>query len=174
MAVKLSSAINVNSALKSLWEPVAPSGLTPFNYLVKRNYIYVTSANPGNIIELVPQSGFPFTATNVDPAATRFELTISTLGTNNGIDTGVEVNIQTLSVLFMSEPSGENVEPYTFLTLSSGVQPLSLTDPITFVSPLVSSQTLLYNQYTNFKIYFTLVTLDAAGKIIHHSVTEAS
>jgi hypothetical protein len=174
MAAKLAGAINDSSGLKSLWENAAPSDLSYFNYFVKRNYIYVTSETPGNVIELVPSGGFPFASTNVDPAATQFDLTISALGTNNGIDTGVEVNIQTLSVLFLSNPSGENVPPYTFFTLSSGLQPLSLTDPISFISPLSGSQTLIYNQYINAKVYFALVTLDAAGKIIHYSVTEAS
>jgi hypothetical protein len=128
--------------------------------------------SPGDTVQIVPAGGFPFSANNVDPSSTQFELIISPLGTGTEINISEEVNMQAFSLLFMSEPSGENTAPYAFIPLTSDLKAMTLTDPVTFLSPMTGANTLLYNQYTNIKIYFALVTLDASGNIVRYSITE--
>jgi|SRR5690606_5003198 len=173
MATKLARAVYVSSDLKSLWQSAAPSGTSPFNYLVKQNYFSVNSASPGSSIKMVPAGGFTFTSSEAVQDSTGFSLTINALGTNNGIDTNVEVNLQVYSILFMGSPTDDNVAPFTFLTLSSDIKPLTLDNPVTFATPLISSQTVLYNQYSDYMTYFALVTLDSQGKVIHYSITDS-
>jgi len=171
MSVDLAKSIYLSPQLKSLWKPGTPTGLSEFNFLVKTNYSHVSPNAPGNFILLVPAGGFPFTAENVDKTAQQFSVTVGAIGTNNGIDPAVEVKTQMFSVLFNSNPLQEEVEPYAFITLSSGIINLSLTEQLQFISQLNGSQSLLYNQYQDHKVYFALVTLDADIKIVHHSIT---
>ena len=51
------------------------------------------------------------------------------------------------------------------------VLPISLVDPLSFDANLLSSQSLIYSQYQVQKAYFTIITLDAEDKAVHHSVT---
>jgi hypothetical protein len=172
MSAKLAGYIASNSKLKSLWNIQKPAGLTVHNHLVKVNYLSVSMVSPGDTVQIVPAGGFPFSANNVDPSSTQFELIISPLGTSTEINISEEVNLQTFSLLFMSEPSGENTTPYAFIPLVSDIKAITLTDPVTFISPMTGTNTLLFNQYTNIKIYFALVTLDASGNIVRYSITE--
>ena len=171
IATKLAAAINSNAQLKSIWKLQAPSGLSVANYVLQSNYAFLNPETLGNSILLVPAGGFPFTVTAVDKTSSQIQVTASAIGTNNGIDTEVEVKVQMLSLLFMSNPSGENASPYTFSLLSSGKIDISLTEQLVFTSPLNGSETMLYDQYQDHTVYFALLTLDAEEKIIHHSIT---
>jgi hypothetical protein len=172
MAVEFAKKINRIPGFKELWKPGVASGLSPYNFIVKTNYFRVSETSPGNNALLVPEDGFPFDANNVDPTPTQFELIISAIGSGSVIDPVTEVNIRAYSVLFMSSPNVEDIPPYTFISLSSDIKPLTLVNPITFISPLNTSQTMVYNQYNNHKIYFCLVTFNAEGSIVHYSITQ--
>ena len=56
-------------------------------------------------------------------------------------------------------------------TMTSSALPISLVDPLSFDANLLSNQSLIYSQYQVQKAYFTIITLDAEDKAVHHSVT---
>ena len=171
MAVDVAHAIYQDSKLKSLWKPGTPAGLSPFNYLVKKNYSSVSPDTPGNFILIVPAGGFPITASDISKSNTQMQVTVDAIGTNNNIDPVVETKIQMLSVLFNSNPSEEDTAPYAFLTLPSGIITLSLTGQLIFNSPLTGSEGLLFDLYQDHQLYLALVTMDDEEKIIHNSIT---
>ena len=55
--------------------------------------------------------------------------------------------------------------------MTSSALPISLVDPLSFVTNLLTNQSLIYNRYQVQKAYFTIITLDAEDKAVHHSVT---
>ena len=171
MAAKLASAIGSNSLIKSLWKAVSTDGLSVQSFLVKTNYFYSLPADINNQVKLVPDGGFGVSVTTVDKSQVRVRVDIDPVGENSGIDTLVETKIQMLVLLFLSNPSDENNPPYTFMFLPSDVPILSLTEPISFEASLLSNQALIYNQYQNRKAYFTIITLDAEDRLVHHSIT---
>ena len=171
MAAKLAAAISSNSSLKSVWSPIKPDGLSVQNYLLKINYKSVSPSEILDTVKLVPDGGFGISAASVDKTAEHLRVDIETIGTNNDINTLVEVKVQLLSVLFLSDPLSEDAAAYSIIVLSSPLVNISLNSNIPFDITLMSNQSILFNQYNNKKAFFALVTLDNGNHIIHHSIT---
>ncbi len=171
MAVELSKAINQSAELKSLWKPDTPTGLSPYNFIVKTNYFRVTADAPGNNVLLVPSGGFPISAVSVDIAAAQVKVKLEAIGTNNGIDPLIETKLRMFSVLYNSNPSVPDNLPYSYITLGSDEVNTDLGVQLDFTSPLDGTEQYDYNQYQDHKVYFVLVTLNAEGQVVHYSIT---
>ena len=171
MAAKLASAIGSNPIIKSLWLPLITDGLNIQSYLVKTNYFYALPDDITNLVKLVPDGGFGVDVVTVDKDQARVRVDINPVGENSGINIAVETQIQLLVLLFLGDPVDENNLPYSFLALSSAALPISLVDPLSFDTNLLTNQSLIYNRYQVQKAYFTIITLDAEDKAVHHSVT---
>lgn len=173
LAARLSFAISANTKVKLLWKPLT-NGLTVHNFLVKVNYFYVSPDTPGNFINIVPSGGFPLSIDSVDISPERVRIDTNALGENTGIDRDIEQKVQIVSVLFSSNPAAENIPPYSFITLTSDMVETSLSEQLSFTSPLNGSETLLFNQYQDHKVYFALVTLNNVNTIVRHSISLSS
>ena len=172
MAVKLCASINSNPKLKSLWDPAVTPGLSVMNHLVKTNYVNVTPDDINDPMQVVPTGGFGITATSVDKTAEQVLIDLQAIGTTSGIDIAVEKKLQIQMILFLKGPViVENTAPYSFITLSSDVLSTSLTLPLTFTAPLMSNQGLLFNQYQESKVFFSLITMTDQLALIRHSAT---
>lgn len=68
-------------------------------------------------------------------------------------------------------PTNDNLLPTCFLSLLSPVVPTSITQPLTFVTPLSDTQAQLFDSYSSHKMFFVFVTSDADKKTIHYSNT---
>jgi len=171
LSLKAGSSINSVAQFKSLWTEVTPSGLSPFNYIVKTNYRYVTSTSITDLLQLVPGGGFgvAISASSVD--RTNVRVVVDPIGSNTGIDPIIEPNIVSAGVIFLSSPIDESVDLYSILTVVSSAQVTSLTEQLRFDAFLTNQQQVLFDKYQVRKTFVALVTLDASSAPVHHSST---
>lgn len=171
LAIRLATVIGSNSWLKAVWLPKTPAGLSVFNYLIKINYPFVTPETTGNFIMMVPGGGFPFSVEQAGKDGDYYQVVVQTIGENSGITPSVEVNIRSVSLIFLSEPAAENLPSYSMRLISSGSEVTTLTGQLTFNAALGSSDALLFDQYQVQKAYHILLTFDAEGNPVNYSST---
>ncbi|MCZ7612762.1 MAG: hypothetical protein M5T52_04255 [Ignavibacteriaceae bacterium] len=171
LATKTGVTINSVSPLKSLWQPSTPSGMSPYNYIVKTNYRYVTSSTISDLLKIVPENGFGVTVADSVIDRTRVRLIVEPIGTNAGIDVLQEPNIISACVLFLSAPVDESVGAYSILSAVSEPIPTDLTQQLTLDANLTNQQQTIFDKYQTRKVFAALVTLDANGIPVHYSST---
>jgi hypothetical protein len=169
LTAKTSVSINRIPELKDLWANAAPSGISPYNYIFKTNYTFVSSSDISNLIKIVPDNGFGISLTSNTVSNSSVQAIISAIGIKAGINATLEPNLMMTCVEFLSNPLDESVSAYSLLSLVSATVPTTLTDPITFTADLTSQQTLLFDKYQDYKVFIAIVTLDATGKPVHYS-----
>jgi hypothetical protein len=171
LALKSGSSVNSVSELKDLWADVTPAGNSPFNYIVKTNYRYVTSTTVSDLLPLVPDGGFGVTLSDSNIDRTRVRMIIDPIGSNAGINTLLEPNIMAACVMFLSTPLDESVGAYSLLNVVSASQPVNLTQQLSFDANLTSQQQVIFDKYQDKKTFAAFITLDAAGASVHYSST---
>jgi hypothetical protein len=174
MVVEFGRSVNVIKQLKYFWDVYGPQKMSPYNYIVKKNYLNVLPDDVSNTALLVPDLGFSITTPTINITNTRITVTVPALGLNTGIDTNIEKSIVLKAILFFKTPVDVNYKPFEFLSLESSSQTLTLTDPIVFNIPLSDYGTQIYDMYSARKGFFALVTTDINNKPIRFSNTENS
>jgi hypothetical protein len=171
LTLKSGSAINTLPPLKALWNGVKPSSLSAFNYIVKTNYRYVTSAAISDLLKIVPDNGFGVTLADSNVDRTRVRILAEALGTNAGINIALEPTIMMACIVFLSSPVDESVGAYSILSAVAPALPTSLTEQLTFDADLSNQQSLIFDKYQITKTFIAIVTLDSAGLPVHYSST---
>lgn len=166
---KTSVLINRVPELKSLWARALSNGISPFNYIFKTNYRFITASTISDLLKIVPDNGFGITLTGNTVSNTSVQAVVSAIGLKAGINTLIETSLMMTCVEFLSNPLDESVGAYSLLSLVSETVPMTLTNPVTFNADLTSQQTLLYDKYQDHKVFIAIVTLDADGKPVHYS-----
>jgi hypothetical protein len=72
--------------------------------------------------------------------------------------------------MVLSDPESEGLPEFFFLPVQSDKIPVSLNNPSVFRIPLTGRDLSIYESYRTKKTYLTLITLDASGNPIQHSV----
>ena len=124
LAAKASVSVNRIPALKSLWAGVLTNGISPYNYIFKTNYKYVTSSTISDLLKIVPDNGFGVTVADNNVDRTRVRAMVEAIGTNAGINTTLETTIMMASLVFLSSPVDESVGAYSLLSVVSPSQPI--------------------------------------------------
>ena len=171
LTLKSGSAINSLQPLKALWNGVKPSSLSAFNYIVKTNYRYVTSAAISDLLKIVPDNGFGVTVADNNVDRMRVRVLAEAIGTNAGINTTLEPNIMMASLVFLSSPVDESVGAYSIISSVSPAQPTSLTEQLTFDAYLTNQQQMVFDKYQITKTFVAIVTLDSDDLPVHYSST---
>ena len=171
LALKSGSSVNAVSELKDLWADVTPAGNSPFNYIVKTNYRYVTSTTVSDLLQIVPDGGFGVTISANSIDRTRVRMTVDPIGSNAGIDPLLEPNIMAACVMFLSTPLDESVGAYSLLNVVSASQPINLAQQLSFDADLTGQQQVIFDKYQDKKTFAAFITLDAAGVSVHYSIT---
>ena len=171
LTLKTGSSINSIDKLKSLWKEVTPSGLSPFNYIVKTNYRFVSSTDLTNLLQLTPDNGFGFAITDNYVDRTHVEVTINPIGSNAGINVALEPNIMMISLVFLTSPVDLSLAPYSLIAVSSASQATNLATELTIDTNLTNQQQQAFDKYQITKTFVALVTLDADGIPVHYSST---
>jgi hypothetical protein len=171
LSIKLAKTINSMYQVKSVWKPYTPSGLSPFNYMIKANYPNIEDGNLSDFVTLVPDIGFGINASSVTISSSEVRVDIDPLGNATDIDPVVELSLQLCSILFLNNPIDNNVKDYDFLSMVSASQTLSLDTALSFSIPFSNLQTQIFDKYQNHKSYFTLLSFNSDSSVVHYSNT---
>ena len=169
IATRLAKPINSIYLLKSLWRTVTPLGLSPFNQIVRSNYTNVQPDSIGDLVKLVPDIGFSVQANSFTVDANRLRVTLTGLTSGSGINPAVELLIQFVGVMHLSNPIDEKQEGHSFLRLVADEQSLALNTEITLDLVFHDQTTQLIALYQDRKAFLTLLTLDAGKQVINYS-----
>jgi hypothetical protein len=170
-AIRLASAVNSLPELRSLWDAAAPANLSPFNCILQSNYPMLEGGDYAGGAILVPSIGFALNAFSSSLASSGATVSVGPIGAQAQIDVAVESTMKVVGVVCLTEPTDPNGEKRKVLPISSEAKPTNLTQAVEFVISFNSVHSQLFGKYGNPLAYFAVVTLDAAGKVIHYSNT---
>lgn len=171
LSLRIGSTINSVTELKKLWAVVTPSGLSPFNYIVKTNYRYITSTDVTNLLQLTPGNGFGIVVTGSNIDRTQVRVIIDPIGSNAGIDDVLEPNIIMSSLLYLSNPVDPSLAAFAIMSVKSAPQQTDLGTALTFNANPTNQQQVVFDKYQVTKTFVAFVTLDASGNPVHYSST---
>jgi len=172
LSIKLASAINAVPELRSIWDKNKTAGTLTFNHIMKTNYKIIGSGNDlSGLVKITPSLGFNVADPVVTYSPTEVKVNISPLGDSTGIDALNETSLKLVSVMYLTNPSDATLNKGAFLTISSLAIVTDLTAAIEFTSALNDEKSQMLASYQNHKGLFAVVTLNAAGEVIHYSNT---
>ena len=172
MATRLARPINSIYQLKSVWRNFTPAGLSPYNMIVKSNYINVQPDSVSDLVRLVPDIGFSVQINNMIVDENHLNVTIAGLTSNSGIDPLVELNFQMVGVMHLSNPVNiEQQVGHSFMRLVTDEQVLALNTEINFDLTFYDQTSQLIAQYQDRRVFLTLLTLDVNKQVVHYSNT---
>lgn len=172
LSVKLAKSIYRIPALKTLWEKEFPDETRIFNFIVRKNYPFITPDGLSSTPHLLPdEDSFSITVNSASVSESAIDVEIAALNNTGKIDTNIDKKIKLFSVLLLANPVLKGLPAFNFISMQSEDIILSVSDPVTF--NIVPSQTnsdrmLGYGQR---KTFFVLVTLDDNGVPVNYSST---
>lgn len=72
-------------------------------------------------------------------------------------------------MVYLSNPVSDHAEKFTFIPIEFDSQVLQLTNSLTFSKALLKADQVVYESYTDHKVYAAIVTLDANNNPINFS-----
>ncbi|MCX6157462.1 MAG: hypothetical protein NTY74_05750 [Ignavibacteriae bacterium] len=173
LTAKFSKAVNQNPNLKKIWDVCTPDTMSPFNGVLKENYHRITFDNVTDDALVTPETdAFNVIKDTITATSTQLQVKLQIIGTNNLIDPITEVEIQMAAVIFHKSAVDADLHTaFNFQSFKSPSIALSLIAPLTFTIDLIDSETRTWEWYTTHKPFFAFYTLDADGKVVHHSTT---
>jgi hypothetical protein len=171
MVIKLAQSIYSVRSLKEIWSEYAPQGASVFNYITQTNYPMMNADGLTSLVKLVPSLGFNVGNPVVTLGPEEVKVNLDALGNAAGIDAAGETSLMLISLVYLSGPSDASFAKSQFLTLASGSKATDLAAPLEFTIALSNVESQMLALYQIRKAYFTLLTLDAADRIVHYSNT---
>ncbi len=171
MSSKLAQSILADQYLKKLWGAKTPYELNTHNYIIQQNYNSVQPSNLTDVVKLIPDFGFPLTISSVAKSASQISANITALNSNPGFKFMDETQIIMSAVLFLHTPVDNSVSEYSFLTFTSASQAINLAAPLAFNVALDGPSGIIYDKYSQQKLFFVFITLDTENNIIQFSNT---
>jgi hypothetical protein len=168
---KTASSIYSVDPLKELWLQETPPEMTAYNHIFSTNYRYVTDTSVSDMLLIVPDNGFGVNVTANVVDNQKVNVVIDPIGPKAEIDTNVETSLVMTCVLFLSQPLSEFTDSYMFLSLTSDVVPMDLTQQLTFDAEFTSQQSQRFDKYQDKKVFISIISLNAAGNPVHYSDT---
>lgn len=167
---KFTSAANSLPLIKALWQPLYPRTLSTFQKIFKMVYKnFQTLDNPGPIL-FTPECGFSLENSSIVFGKSSLFVEADPLGVTLGINHKEEISIVAVGVLALSNPPDNSLPEQMFIPVKSAKIPTQLNNQSVFIIQLPSPELFAYSQYRTRKIYLTLITLDASGSPVRHSV----
>ncbi len=169
LSVSLGSAVGTFDTLKLIWKTLAPQGMNYFSYLVQSNYKMIGDGVLTNKNIITPYGGFPIGTDTNTISSTAISIVVDALTGTYEFDPETEVNIKLYALVYLSNPLSDNADKFTFIPVEFEAQALQLTDAITFSKALLKADQVIFESYTDHKVYAALVTLDANNTPINYS-----
>jgi hypothetical protein len=169
LSVSLGSAVGTFDTLKLIWKALAPKGMNYFSYLVQSNYKMVGDGVLTNKNIITPYGGFPIGTDTNTISSTSISVVVDALTGTYEFDLETEVSVKLFALVYLLNPISDQAEKFTFIPVEFGAQELQLTNPITFSKALLKADQVIFESYTDHKVYVALVTLDANNNPVNYS-----
>lgn len=174
ISIKLASTINSTPVLKNIWEKNTPADLSTFNHIMRTNYAMIASGSITNsLIKLTPALGFNVNNPVVALGPSSIMVNLDAIGTSAGIDVLNEPSIKLVSVVYLGNPTDISLKKDNFLTFVSDAKATDLSAALEFITALSDVESQMFGIYQTRKGFFAVITLDAAGNVVHYSNTFA-
>jgi hypothetical protein len=170
LASLITTGINKTDELKKFWPANRKLRIIRFNNILQANYHRVnTIADLGDPI-LVPGYGFQVQNVVITPTASGLIFASDAPGIGSGINFNKEKMIFGAGIVVLRSPIKEAESAFKVLRLKTGIQPLDLNNPIILSNNYVADELTVFQNYTDKKFFFILITLNSEGVPVHHSV----
>ena len=169
--VKFGSAASSFSEIKEVWKAFTPDGLNYFSFIVQSNYKQIGDGVLTNKNIITPYGGFPLSIASSDVTSTSLSVEIGALAGTYNFDLANEVNVKLMAVVYLSGAIDSNSKEYEFIPVEFGVQALQLDNPLSFTKALLKVDQVLFESYTDHKLFGAIVTLDANDYPVNFSST---
>jgi hypothetical protein len=172
---KMANKVQSIKPMKYIWKnyqiPDEVKNISASNKIIKTIYPKMTGTGPKDTLSIVPDNGFKVIP-DVTVSNSLFTAEIQPLGTSSMIDSNVEVSICMACVGYFSVPvDPDNSAKSRFIGLVSDSILLTLNNSLTFNIELGEYYGQVYDDYSNKKLFFALVTADAKEIPVHFSNT---
>ena len=121
-------------------------------------------------IKFTPEFGFSLGNSSIVFGKSSIFVEADPFGVNLGINPKVETSTVAVGVLVLSDSADDHFPEEMFLPVQSAKIPTQLNNQSVFIIQLPSPELFAYSQYRTKKAWLTLITLDASGSPVRHSV----
>ncbi len=171
LSVSLGSAVGTFDTLKLIWKTLAPQGMNYFSYLVQSNYKMVGDGVLTNKNIITPYGGFPIGTDTNTISSTAISIVVDALTNTYDFDLETEVSVKLFALVYLLNPISDQAEKFTFIPVEFESQELQLTNPITFSKSLLKVDQVIFESYSDHKVYAALVTLDVNNNPVNYSAS---
>ena len=168
---KFTKAVNSSPILHSLWKPLSTRSVSVYNNIFQSVFGSIDIKDLSGIPIFIPYfSPFSLINKSVTFGKSSIFVEVDPLGVTLGIDLAKEISIVAAGIMVLSDPETEGFPEFLFLPVQSGKLPLTLNRNSNFIVPVENTDSVYYDCYRTKKAYLTLITLDASGNPVQHSV----
>jgi hypothetical protein len=169
LSVKLGSAVGSFDAIRLIWKTLAPQSMNHFSYFVQSNYKMIGDGVLTDKNIITPYGGFPIgTGTNTINS-TLLSIVVNALAGTYEFDLETESSVKLFALIYLYNPISEHADKFTFIPVEFEAQALQLTDPITFSKALLKADQVVFESYSDHKVYAALVTTDENDNPVNYS-----
>lgn len=172
LSVKLAKSIYRLPELKALWEREFPNETRLFNFIVRKNYPFISPEGISSTPDLLPdENSFSVNVSTALVSESSINVEIAPLNNTGKIDTNIDKRIKLFSVLLLADPVEQGLPEFNFILMQSEDIVLTVSDPVIFniVPSQTNSDRIL--SYAQRKTFFVLITLDDNGVPVNYSST---
>ena len=171
-AVTISFAKNLValSNLYQIWNKLKTSGMSAFNYAVKKNFDSSSADKPTTDNILTPEGGFPLSVTSADVTADAITVQLPSLESIMILSQD-EREITPNVVLCYYNPTNPEDAPYAVVPVQAASEVIDPLNPLTFNIPLNVIQKGIAAKYQNSILYLAMTTSDKNGLLTQYSST---
>jgi len=171
LGVKLGSAVGAFDTLRLIWKAIAPQGMNHFSYFVQSNYKMIGDGVLTNKNIITPYGGFPISTGINTISATSLSIEVNSLAGTYDFDLETEVKVKLFALIYLSNPVSDQSDKFTFIPVEFEAQLFQLTNPATFSKSLLKADQVIFESYTDHKVYAAIVTLDDNNNPINYSAS---
>lgn len=169
LSVRLGSAVGSLDTLRHIWKALAPQGLNHFSYFIQSNYKMVGDGVLTNKNIITPYGGFPIGTETNTISSTSLNIVVSALTGTYDFNIVNETSVKLFALIYLSNPVSDLADKFMFIPVEFEAQALQLTDPITFRKTLLRADQVIFESYTDHKVFAALVTTDINDNPINYS-----
>ena len=168
---KIAAVINSVPVLKEIWLDTTPNDLSPYNYLISVNYQAVNGDTISGLLKIVPESKVGVRLDTMTLTADKLSIKLLPLTAASLIDPALEKKVQSVSIIFLSNPLSEDVEKFEVIPLLSSSKIFDLENALTFDCNISTALEEKIAKYGNKNIYTTLITYNENDAVVNYSGT---
>jgi hypothetical protein len=168
---RIAKAINSSPVLKQFWTACIPKGLTPYNYLISKNYPAIENSIPNSLLMIVPESGEGVRLNSCSVTSDKLTLLLEPLTELSGMDTSKEKKVRLFSLLCLYAPLNSNSPSFDVILFSSSLQDFDLVTALRFEVPLSTNEANKLALYGENKLFSTIVTYSETLAVVNHTST---